>query len=88
MLNQIILIGKVNSLDDNMLEVKVSRPKDSCIPADEFWVILPDDMSNQMHKYTKEGDIIGIKGHLENWEGKTIIKAEKITFLSTNQKED
>ena len=88
MLYQIILIGKVNSLDDNMLEVKVSRPKDSCIPADEFWVILSDDMSNQMHKYTKEGDIIGIKGHLENWEGKTIIKAEKVTFLSTNQKED
>ena len=88
MLNQIILIGKVNSFDDNMLEVKVSRPKDSCIPADEFWVILPDDMSNQMHKYTKEGDIIGIKGHLENWESKTIIKAEKITFLSTNPKED
>lgn len=88
MLNQIILVGKVSSLDDDILEVKVSRPKDSYISADEFWVMLSDDMSNQMHKYTKEGDTIGIKGRLENWEGKTVIKAEKITFLTTNSKED
>lgn len=88
MLNQIILVGKVSSLDDDILEVKVSRPKDSYISTDEFWVMLSDDMSNQMHKYTKEGDIVGIKGRLENWEGKTVIKAEKITFLSTNLKED
>lgn len=88
MLNQIILVGKVNSLDDNMLEVKVSRPENSCISADEFWVVLSDNISERVHEYIKEGDTVGIKGRLENWKGKVIIKAEKVTFLSANLKED
>lgn len=88
MLNQIVLVGKVNSLDDDMLEIKVSRPEGSYIPADEFWVVLSDNISEKVHEYIKEGDTVGIKGRLENWKGKILIKAEKVTFLSTNLKED
>ena len=95
MLNQIILVGrlakdiKVERLDDNskVATMTLAVPRSwkneegiyetDFIPIEIFGVVA-ENTSNYCHK----GDVIGVKGRIENNNG-VVIKGEKITFLSS-----
>lgn len=63
---------------------------------DFFRCILWNGLASNLNEYCKKGDLIGLKGRLQNnnydKEGKTIyqneIIAEKISFLSSKKKEE
>lgn len=100
MLNQVILIGRLN---DNLVLQKnkngkeyaifkivcprTYKNKDGIIEEDFIPIIAFDVIANNTSNYCKRGDIIGIKGRIEIQEEKMQVVAEKITFLSSTNKE-
>ena len=95
-MNQVILVGRVvenpileEKEDKKVAIVKLSVPRpfknsygeyDSDIIDCVLWNLIAENTVD----YVTEGNVIGIKGrlaHLEN-EEKTIVIAEKVTFLS------
>lgn len=78
MLNQFVIIGKLKDITDNTLYIYNN---------DEIITIIIDnnDMAKNVISYIKNGDSLGVKGKIAN--NNTLI-AERITFLSSNKKED
>lgn len=78
MLNQFVIIGRLKEITNDTLYIYNN---------DETITIIIDnnDMANNVISYIKSGDVLGVKGKITN--NNTLI-AEKITFLSSNKKED
>lgn len=72
-MNQVMLIGKLDSIIENVLYLDIQDVEKL------VEVIIQKDMLAQ--QYLKIGSIIGIKGKIANDMGQTVIKAQKITFL-------
>ena len=103
MLNQLTLVGRIirSGKDDagSIITIKVPRAyknEEGIYEVDIFDIhILADNMMKNVAEYCKEGDLIGIKGRLQMYKyesdgkkmRKTLILAEKITFLSSAAKE-
>ena len=100
MLNQVVLVGrviedielKVNNNDNiyTNLNIAVPRPyinKEGVHETDVISVTIYGEIAKQVSKYSKKGDIVGVKGRLntsKNDEKKELfIVAEKITFLTS-----
>ena len=49
---------------------------------------LHEGNNESVNEYCKKGDIVGVKGRLENVNDVLIVKAEKITFLSSRTQDD
>ncbi len=45
-------------------------------------------MQDATAKYCKKGDIAGVSGSLQNIDGKLVVVAKKISFLSTGRNEE
>ena len=99
MLNQVVIVGRLNKeievkeLDNTkigILELKVPRSyKNEKGEYDNDYIkceIRNSVLENTL-EYIKVNDIIGIKGRVESESDTMIIKAEKVTFLSS-KKED
>lgn len=50
-------------------------------------VVLYSSIAENTKEYSFKGDLVGVKGRLQNIDGSTKIIGEKITFLSS-KKED
>lgn len=89
MLNQIVLVGKVKSIEENQVVISVSRSfknKDGVYESDIISITLTDVLYKQVEEYVTENDIIGIKGRVQNSDGEGhSIVAEKVTFLSSGK---
>ena len=98
MLNQVVLVGrlvdeiKVEKIDDDKImgsiKLAVPRPyknKEGIYDNDTIEIELYGSIASNTHEYCNKGDIIGIKGRIEN--GNHII-AEKVTFLSSKKVEE
>ena len=90
MLNQIVIVGRLyENLDGNELVIVVPRTaknndkKLEDIIKCNVWGNLADNVK----EYCKKGDLIGIKGRIENNNDEIMIVAEKITFLSNSKEE-
>lgn len=85
MLNQVIIIGRVKQIRENNLVIAIEGINKNDEP-----ILVPceieDNIVTNTKQYCKPGDIVGIKGKLENKKG-LIIKVEKISFL-TSKSED
>lgn len=85
MLNKVITIGRVKQIRENNLVIEIAG-----INKDDEPILVPceieDNIVINIKQYCKPGDIVGIKGKLENKKG-LIIKVEKISFL-TSKSED
>ena len=84
MLNQCVVVGRVNDVyyNDNIIELKCPRqtPNESDIIPCKF----SDSIKENLKTYCDRGDIVGVKGRLIS-EGTTVfVQAEKVTFLSRN----
>ena len=90
MLNQCVLMGRMKELEikenngEKMGIMYLSIPKDeeNIIVVE---IVLYENMINNIEKYCDKGDLVGIKGKVDLLDNKTIIVAEKITFLSSRK---
>ena len=105
MMNQIIIVGRLTSdpvvmtIDDKKIAtitLAVNRSfknANGIYETDFVEFILKGSMVDNVSEYCKKGDVVGIKGRVENdyrmdGERTMILVAEKVTFLSsTNKKE-
>lgn len=82
MLNQVLFVGRIARYEEpNSVVVKLT----SSTTYEEWYITvkLPNTILTNTKAYCTIGDLIGVKGHLE--QGNDII-AEKITFLSAAQR--
>lgn len=88
-MNFITLVGRIASFKGNEVTISVNRNyknEDGIYMSDLIPICLGINMTEQMTKYCKVGDMLGIKGHLENRDG-VIVMAEKVSFLSSKKSE-
>lgn len=88
-MNFITLVGRIASFEGNEVTITVNRNyknEDGIYMSDLIPVCLGINMTEQMTKYCKVGDMLGIKGHLENRNG-VVVMAEKVSFLSSKKSE-
>ena len=91
MINQIVIVGRINSMTSYGFTIKVMTP-DSGKDARE--IVLPvhitDKMQDNVKNYLEDGCLVGVKGHFDI-SGKTkkpIMIGDKITFLSSKGGDD
>ena len=90
MLNNCTLVGRMVNLEikenngEKMGIMYLSTPKDkeNIIVVE---IVLYENMMNNVKEYCDKGDLVGIKGKVDLLDNKTIIVAEKITFLSSRK---
>lgn len=84
MLNNTIFVGKIKGVLQNFMEVDV-RSKDNEDVYDTVPVELSENLYDSIYKYSKLGDLIGVRGRLTNKNGKLVVAADKITLLSSTK---
>lgn len=96
MLNQIVFVGRLTDIkenkEENKAKVTLAIPRNyknengeydtDYIPCELKGVIATNTI-----EYCKIGDLIGIRGRIESENKKIVIKAEKVTFLSSKSSE-
>lgn len=101
MLNQIVLVGRlvdnptVEETENgrNLANITLAVPRsykneNGEYETDFLPIILWNGVAQNTAKYCCKGDLIGIKGRVQEREGKICIVAEKVTFLSNKTKEE
>lgn len=101
MLNQTVLVGRlvsdpqINEAEDNRKVTTITlaiprsyKNKDGLYDTDFIPCILWNGIAEHTCDYCKKGDCVGVKGRLQIKEDKIEVVAEKVTFLSSNSKED
>lgn len=95
MLNQLILVGRVKNIEelDNELKVILSVTRtyknvDGEYEVDNIPCILWNNIATNIKEYCNIGDVVGIKGRIQEKEGNIQLIAEKVTFLSNKKKEE
>lgn len=90
MLNGVTVVGRINYIyvEDNILEIKcIKQLYKSDVKSGEEEVYIPvmlsDSIMNRTKQYCNINDIVGVKGWLKNRDGKLIVRADKLTFLSS-----
>ncbi len=92
-MNQVVLVGRIVDIElkeDNLngcLTISVSKPykndkgvyETTLIPC-----IVIGNMVNVTQEYCKKGNIVGIKGSLENKDDKLYVMIEKLSFLKSS----
>lgn len=93
MLNQVVLVGRIEAIDDENTSIVLRVPRnvknDEGIYEDDYiGVELSDKLSKNSIKYLEAGTLVGVKGRVVGVNGKVSIAAEKISFLSTKVKKE
>jgi len=84
-----MVVGRINNIDleDDkcILAMKVTRSyknENGEYEEDLINIQVFDNLSNTLNEYCKTGDLVGVKGRIQN---SNVLIAEKITFLSNNK---
>ena len=91
MMNQVIMVGrivKIESEDRTFVTMAVTRQfknSDGEYETDFIPVMLLGTVSETTLEYCKKGDIIGIRGRVQMEEGKIVLVADRVTFLSSKK---
>ena len=97
MLNQIVLVGRmveeVKIIEENekkygYMDLKIQRSyknNEGIFEEDIIPVKLWGQVAENTYEYCKKGDVVGIKGRIENNNNELIIIADKVTFLSSRK---
>jgi single-stranded DNA-binding protein len=98
MLNQVVLVGRVQNLQKEfkdgkeMLNLRMIIPRttknaDGVYENDIITITLFDSIAKNTEDYVGINELIGVKGRLANLNGieNTKVIAEKITFLSSSR---
>ena len=97
-MNNVMLIGRINNDIEKIEEdekityrlmLKISRNfknQNGEYETDFIPIELMSYIGNNVFEYCTKGDLVGVKGRIENKEDKAMhIIAEKVTFLSNNK---
>ena len=88
-MNNVILVGRITSFEGNEVTVSVTRNyknEDGIYMSDSIPVWLSANIGEKMKDFCKIGDVIGVKGRLEN-RGKVVVMADKVSFISAKKSE-
>lgn len=98
MLNQIVLVGRIVSdpqINETENEKKFTtitlavprsyKNEDGTYETDFIPCVLWNTVAVNTCEYCKKGDLVGVKGRIQNIEEKLDVVAEKITFLSSRK---
>lgn len=91
MLNQVVLVGRIDEIKENDLLIAVPRTEkneDGIYDTDYIQVIVGPNLMENINNYCTKGDLVGVKGKVRSMDSVMYIIAEKITFLSTKAKDD
>lgn len=89
MLNYFTVVGRLVEApkeNEGKVEIKVSVPRsykneEGIYETDIIEITLMGLIANKTIEYIKKGDLVGVKGRIENMK----LVAEKISFLSSNK---
>lgn len=93
MLNQVVLVGRINKeIENNILSLAIprsSKNENGEYETDFIDIYVSGNIAKSTSEYTKKGDIVGIKGRLERMpqinQKNLMVVAERVTFLSTRK---
>ena len=88
-MNNVILVGRITSFEGNEVTISVNRNyknEDGIYMSDSIPVWLSANIGEKMQEFCRIGDVIGVKGRLEN-RGDVVVMAEKTTFVSPKKSE-
>ena len=88
-MNNVILVGRITSFEGHEVTVSITRNyknEDGIYMSDSIPVRLSANIGEKMKEFCKIGDVIGVKGRLEN-RGEVVVMAEKTTFVSPKKSE-
>lgn len=88
-MNNVILVGRIISFEGNEVTISVTRNyknEDGIYMSDSIPVRLSANIGEKMKEFCKIGDVIGVKGRIEN-RGEVVVMAEKTTFVSPKKSE-
>ena len=88
-MNNVILVGRITSFEGNEVTISVNRNyknEDGIYMSDSIPVWLSANIGEKMKEFCQIGDVIGVKGRLEN-KGEVVVMAEKATFVSPKKSE-
>jgi len=101
MLNQVILVGRIDNNPAGMcdekqhnftiIELVVPRSyknEKGEYDSDKIKIKVFDGIAQSLIDYVHKGDLVGIKGRLENKDKELMVIAEKVTFLSSKKEEE
>ena len=88
-MNNIILVGRITSFEGNEVTISVNRNyknEDGIYMSDSIPVWLSANIGEKMKEFCQIGDVIGVKGRLEN-RGGVVVMADKVSFISAKKSE-
>ena len=88
-MNNVILVGRITSFEGNEVTVSITRNyknEDGIYMSDSIPVWLSANIGEKMKDFCRIGDVIGVKGRLEN-RGEVVVMAEKVSFVSPKKPE-
>lgn len=90
MLNQVILVGRIQEMKREGKELLVSLLIRKSIEEEDVILVscvLKNELANNVEKISKKGDLMGVKGFVDYRDG-MVVTAEKITLLSSHQEKE
>ena len=90
MLNQVVVVGRIYSMENGKLVIAVPRSvknENGEYETDYIEVRLSNNIASNVSTYCEKGDLVGIKGKLESDVNRMFVIAEKVTFLSSRNKD-
>ena len=88
-MNNVILVGRITSFEGNEVTVSITRNyknEDGIYMSDSIPVWLSANIGEKMKEFCKIGDVIGVKGRIENRSG-VVVMADKVSFISAKKSE-
>jgi len=85
MLNQVILVGRVNKIDklSGIVSIDIRRPNEK--DTDLIPITLNEGLIESVLEYLTEGSTIGVKASLQIDNNILRIVGEKLTFINTKE---
>lgn len=90
MLNQVVVVGRIYSIENGELVMAVPRSfknDNGEYDTDYIEARLSKSIEENVSTYCEKGDLVGIKGRLESDLNRMYVIAEKVTFLSSRKKD-
>ena len=90
MLNQVVVVGRIFSIENGELVMAVPRSFKNAegeYETDYIEARLSKSIMENVSTYCEKGDLVGIKGRLESDLNRMYVIAEKVTFLSSRKKD-
>ena len=91
MSNNVILVGRIEEIKENLIKIKTTRNfknESGEYETDIIPCVINGHIASSVNEYCEKDDVVGIRGRLENKNNNLIVVADKITFLSSKNRNE